>query len=87
MPRDGAIIFGNLLLLAARARTAGCTRTRNGSMSYAILRFAHFIGLTLMGAGLLGVFVTDLRSRQLRDLALFAEAVRRVRLPISGMLC
>jgi len=55
-------------------------------MSYAILRFAHFIGLTLMGAGLLGVFLTDLRSRQLRDLALFTEAVRNIAVFYDGLV-
>src|SRR5262245_43748336 len=55
-------------------------------MSYAVLRFAHFIGLTLMGAGLIGVFVTDLRSRQLRDIALFAEAVRNIAVFYDGLV-
>ena len=55
-------------------------------MSYAILRFAHFIGLTLMGAGLLGVFLTDLRSRQLQDLALFTEAVRNIAVFYDGLV-
>jgi uncharacterized membrane protein len=55
-------------------------------MSYAVLRFAHFIGLTLMGAGLIGVFVTDLRSRQLRNLALFAEAVRNIAVFYDGLV-
>ena len=34
---------------------------------YLILRFAHLIGLMLMSAGLIGVFVADMRSRQIRD--------------------
>jgi uncharacterized membrane protein len=55
-------------------------------MSYALLRFAHFIGLTLIGAGLLGVFVMDLRSRQLRDLPLFAEAVRNIAVFYDGLV-
>ena len=32
-------------------------------MTYALLRFGHLVGLTLMGAGLIGLFVSDLRSR------------------------
>ena len=40
-----------------------------------MLRFAHLIGLVLIGAGLIGVFVSDLRSRQTNDLHLFALAV------------
>jgi hypothetical protein len=47
-------------------------------MTYPILRFVHLLGLTLMGAGLIGVWYADLRSRQVRDLALFAECVRQV---------
>jgi hypothetical protein len=39
---------------------------------YLLLRFAHLLGLRLMSAGLIGVFVSDMRSRQLRDLKLFA---------------
>jgi hypothetical protein len=55
-------------------------------MSYAVLRFAHFIGLTLMGAGLIGVFVTDLRSRQLRGIPLFAEAIRNITVFYDGLV-
>jgi hypothetical protein len=40
-----------------------------------LLRFAHLIGLMLMSAGLIGVFVADMRSRQVRDVKLFAQAV------------
>jgi uncharacterized membrane protein len=42
---------------------------------FALLRFAHLIGLMLMSAGLIGVFVADMRSRQAREIALFAQAV------------
>jgi hypothetical protein len=41
-------------------------------MTYELLKFAHLIGLALMAAGLIGVFMCDLRSRQLHDLPLFA---------------
>ncbi len=34
---------------------------------YLLLRFAHLVGLMLMSAGLIGVFVADMRSRQVRD--------------------
>ncbi|HET9715178.1 MAG TPA: DUF2269 family protein [Pseudolabrys sp.] len=40
---------------------------------YTLLRFAHLIGLMLISAGLIGVFVTDMRSRQARE-KLFAQA-------------
>jgi uncharacterized membrane protein len=42
---------------------------------YVLLRFAHLIGLMLMSAGLIGVFVADMRSRQVRDVKLLAQAV------------
>jgi hypothetical protein len=38
---------------------------------YLLLRFAHLLGLMLMSAGLIGVFVSDMRSRQVRDLTLW----------------
>lgn len=55
-------------------------------MTYALLKFAHLLGMILMGAGLIGVFVADLRSRQLRDLPLFAEAVRSIRVFYDGLV-
>jgi hypothetical protein len=44
-------------------------------MDFLLLRFAHLIGLMLMSAGLIGVFVADMRSRQIHDVKLFAQAV------------
>jgi hypothetical protein len=55
-------------------------------MTYEILRFGHFVGLILMGAGLIGVFVADIRSRSLRDLALFAQAVDFIALFYDGLV-
>lgn len=55
-------------------------------MAYGLLKFAHLVGLVLMGAGLVGVFVSDLRSRQLRDLPLFAEAVRNIAVFYDGLV-
>ena len=49
-------------------------------MTYEILRLLHFIGLSLIAGGLIGVFVSDLRSRQLVELAPFAEAIRNLSL-------
>jgi hypothetical protein len=46
--------------------------TTLSTMTYEFLKFAHLIGLALMAAGLIGVFISDLRSRQLHDLSLFA---------------
>ena len=55
-------------------------------MTYSLLRFAHFIGLILIGAGLIGVFVSDLRSRKIRDLTLFAEAIRNIAVFYDGLV-
>jgi uncharacterized membrane protein len=55
-------------------------------MTYAILKFVHLLGLVLIGAGLIGVFVSDLRSRQLRDLHLFTESVRSIAVFYDGLV-
>ncbi len=55
-------------------------------MTYALLKFFHLLGLTLMGAGLIGVWFADLRSRQVRQLPLFAEAVRTIRVFYDGLV-
>jgi hypothetical protein len=47
-------------------------------MAYKTLLALHFLGFLLLGAGLVGVFVAELRSRQTRHLALIAEACRYV---------
>ena len=47
-------------------------------MTYSLLRYAHLIGVMLLGAGLIGVWISDLRSRKVRDLGLFAEAIRNI---------
>ncbi len=53
-------------------------------MTYSLLRFAHLVGLTLMGAGLIGVWLSDLRSRKVHDLGLFAEAIRNIAVYYDG---
>jgi uncharacterized membrane protein len=55
-------------------------------MTYLILRFIHLLGLTLMGAGLIGVWYADLRSRQVRDLPVFAECVRQIAVLYDGLV-
>jgi uncharacterized membrane protein len=55
-------------------------------MTYSLLLLGHLIGLVLIGAGLIGVFVSDLRSRQVCDLRLFAEAIRYVGLFYDGLV-
>jgi Predicted integral membrane protein (DUF2269) len=48
----------------------------------------HLLGLTLMGAGLIGVWYADLRSRQVRDLdlPLFGELVRQIAVFYDGLV-
>lgn len=55
-------------------------------MSYEILRLLHIIGLSLIAGGLIGVFVSDLRSRQLVELAPFAEATRNIAVFYDGVV-
>jgi uncharacterized membrane protein len=55
-------------------------------MTYDLLRFAHLAGLALIGGGLLGVFISDLRSRQVGDLARFSEAVRAIAVFYDGLV-
>lgn len=55
-------------------------------MMYPVLKFVHLLGLTLMGAGLIGVWYADLRSRQVRNLSLLAEAIRTVAVLYDGLV-
>lgn len=55
-------------------------------MTYPLLRFAHLLGAILMGAGLIGVFMADLRSRQIRALPTFAEHVRTIAVFYDGLV-
>lgn len=55
-------------------------------MTYNLLKFGHILGAILMGAGLVGVWMADLRSRQLHDLRQFAEAVRNIAVFYDGLV-
>ncbi len=55
-------------------------------MTYETLRLIHILGLSLISGGLIGVFVADLRSRQLSDLHVFAEAVRNIAVFYDGVV-
>ncbi len=44
------------------------------------------LGAVIMGAGLIGVWITDLRSRQHRDLIRFSEAIRYVAVFYDGVV-
>jgi hypothetical protein len=55
-------------------------------VTYVLLKFAHVLGAILIGAGLIGVWLADLRSRQLRELSPFAEAVRSIAVFYDGLV-
>ena len=55
-------------------------------MEYSLLKFLHILGAVLIGAGLIGVWMADLRSRQLRELAPFTEAVRNIAVSYDGLV-
>lgn len=55
-------------------------------MTYALLKLAHIIGAILIGAGLMGVWICDLRSRQSRELVRFSEAVRNIAVFYDGVV-
>ena len=55
-------------------------------MTYPVLKFLHLLGLTLIGAGLIGVWYADLRSRQVRELSVLAEAVRSIAVLYDGLV-
>jgi uncharacterized membrane protein len=55
-------------------------------MTYALLKLMHIIGAILLGGGLIGVWLADMRSRQSRDLKQFAEAVRNIAVFYDGVV-
>jgi uncharacterized membrane protein len=55
-------------------------------MTYPVLKFLHLLGLTLLGAGLIGVWYADLRARQVQELPVFAEAVRTIAVLYDGLV-
>lgn len=55
-------------------------------MDYSIIKYFHVIGAVFMGAGLIGVWLSDLRSRQHRDLIRFSEAVRYIAIFYDGLV-
>lgn len=55
-------------------------------MGYALLKFAHILGAVLIGGGLIAVWVSDLRSRQVHELSQFAEAVRYIAVFYDGVV-
>ncbi|HBG46973.1 MAG TPA: DUF2269 domain-containing protein [Deltaproteobacteria bacterium] len=55
-------------------------------MTYTLLRFAHVLGAVMIGGGLIGVWLSDLRSRQIKDPALFSEAARAIAIFYDGVV-
>ncbi|MEK6771941.1 MAG: DUF2269 family protein [Pseudomonadota bacterium] len=55
-------------------------------MTYALLKFVHVLGAILIGGGLISVWLSDLRSRQLRELPQFSEAVRNIAVFYDGVV-
>lgn len=55
-------------------------------MEYSLLKFFHLVGAVLMGGGLIGVWMADLRSRQLHELKPFSETVRNIAVFYDGLV-
>ncbi len=55
-------------------------------MTYDLLKLAHIIGAVLIGGGLMGVWLSDLRSRQSSELVRFSEAVRNIAVFYDGVV-
>ncbi len=55
-------------------------------VEYDLLKFFHILGAILMGGGLIGVWMADLRSRHLSELKPFAEAVRNIAVFYDGLV-
>jgi uncharacterized membrane protein len=53
---------------------------------YPLLKFVHLLGAILIGGGLIAVWLSDLRSRQVRELPRFAEAVRNIAVFYDGVV-
>lgn len=56
------------------------------ALTYSVLKLIHIVGAILIGAGLLGVWISDLRSRQSRELPQFSEAVRNIAVFYDGLV-
>lgn len=55
-------------------------------MTYELLKLTHIIGAVLIGGGLIGVWLSDLRSRQSRELVRFSESVRNIAVFYDGVV-
>ena len=55
-------------------------------MEYSLPKFFHILGAVFISGGLIGVWMSDLRSRQLHELASFSEAVRNIAVFYDGLV-
>jgi hypothetical protein len=55
-------------------------------MEYRWAGFFHILGVVLMGSGLIGVWLADIRSRQHRELIRFSEALRYISVFYDGLV-
>lgn len=55
-------------------------------MTYDLLKLVHVMGAVLIGAGLISVWINDLRSRQSHELVQFSEAVRNIAVFYDGVV-
>lgn len=55
-------------------------------MTYDLLKLAHVIGTVLIGAGLIGVWINDLQSRQTLELVRFSESIRNIAVFYDGLV-
>ncbi len=55
-------------------------------MLYQLLKLAHIIGAVLIGGGLIGVWMSDLRSRQVSGLSVLSESVRNIAVFYDGVV-
>src|SRR5262249_62102733 len=69
-----------------RACSANCATSWRPPMEYSLLKFFHILGAVIIGGGLIGVWMADLRSRQLRELKSFSEAVRNIAVFYDGLV-
>lgn len=55
-------------------------------MDYLLFKLLHIIGFILIGGGLVGVFIADLRARQTADARTIAEACRYIAVFYDGVV-
>lgn len=54
-------------------------------MTYILLKLLHLLGAVLMSSGLIGVWIADVRSKQVNNVSALAEAARFIRVFYDGL--